>query len=143
MTLCVLEDISALEEVSTTYALHAHRFATILPILDRAVSDGVDFGEARRRTELADRAAKRIDIGRGGGGAGAGRGANPGRVGRPPRACNRLNFGLDYAMVDDPYDLSDIGGLAVQIETSGCCSGVSPESLKLHPLVSDSPKSQL
>ena len=81
----------------------------ILPILDWAVSDGVNFGEACCRTEFADHAAKTIDIGCGGGSAGAGRGTNPGHVGRPPRTCNCLNFGLDCAIVDNPYDLSYIG----------------------------------
>ncbi len=98
VTLCILEDIRALEEVSTMYALHAHCFAMIFQILDRAVSDGVDFGKVRRCTKLVDRVAKTIDIGRGGGGAGARCGANPGRVGRPPCTSNHLNFGLDGAI---------------------------------------------
>ena len=62
------------------------------------MSDGVDFGEAPRCTKLSDRVAKTIDIGHGVGGAGARRGANPGRVGRPPHTSNRLNFGLDCAI---------------------------------------------
>ncbi|KAL3799489.1 hypothetical protein ACHAW5_009323, partial [Stephanodiscus triporus] len=110
VALCVLEDISTLDEVSDTYARQAHRFATILPILDRAVTDNVDFGEARRRVLGDDASAGTV----GGGGRGC---AVPGKsgtaadgvVGRPPRLCNRHNFGLDCSLLDDPYDLSDDG----------------------------------
>ena len=55
VALCVLEDISTLEEVSGPYAIHVHRFATIMPILDRAVTDDIDFGEARRRIIAHDK----------------------------------------------------------------------------------------
>ena len=55
VALCVLEDISTLEEVSGQYAIHVHRFATMMPILDRAVTDDVDFGEARRRIIAHDK----------------------------------------------------------------------------------------
>jgi hypothetical protein len=74
----------------------------MMPILDRAVTDGVNFGEARRRT-LADHVAETVDLDVGLSGI------NPGRTGRPSRACNLLNFGLDCALEDDPYDLSEEG----------------------------------
>jgi len=89
VALSVLEDISTLEEVSDFFAENAHYFMAILPILDRAVTENIEYKYARRDGSISPNDAN-------------GRSSRGGA-----RSCNFQSFGVDWALMDDPYELSE------------------------------------
>eukprot|EP00571_Detonula_confervacea_P015873 CAMPEP_0172303214 /NCGR_PEP_ID=MMETSP1058-20130122/4790_1 /TAXON_ID=83371 /ORGANISM="Detonula confervacea, Strain CCMP 353" /LENGTH=748 /DNA_ID=CAMNT_0013013955 /DNA_START=146 /DNA_END=2387 /DNA_ORIENTATION=+ len=90
----VLEDISTMEEVSDLFTKNAHYFTAIIPILDRAVTENIEYKCARRREIDSGTSNSPNDR------------KSSTRSGRGSRSCNFQNFGVDCALMDDPYELS-------------------------------------
>lgn len=96
LVLSVLEDVSVIDEVSGLYAGAVHHFSSIMPVLDRAVTEGIRYRDALREVKRS---------GGGGGDDGEERGPARGRGGSS-RSCKYQGFGVDCALMDDPYELS-------------------------------------
>ena len=107
----ILEDISTLEEsnICELYAQNIQYFTTIVPILDKAVNEGVEYNFAAhpRDGDLATTTTNnKVKVEEGGVANDATSGSRKQRSTRGTRSCNLHSFGVDCALMADPYELS-------------------------------------